>query len=285
MKLTLYYLILVSALVGCNNVSTSEKETDKAKENINVSKKTAEDPIKTKSTQSNQDDWYWKNTFMSTNNKFDEWKEGEVKLVMIYRKQQNNTQPGNVEVGTINSEGVVTLNLPSEIKTETKLNNLSNLVLYDIQDITNLDYENSNSGYFSNTTISVEKNGTIIGNLTIGNSVRTTYNLTNQSTLTMGDEGYILYLAYLDDASRLNGTEIRTDKVRRDGTNTIEAETIVIYDLDFKSGWNFVKVEVIGSYDLKHERGLNASWFKKHNHIVVPEMPNDAAYFFRKLGN
>jgi hypothetical protein len=101
----------------------------------------------------------------------------------------------------------------------------------------------------------------------------------------MGDEGYLVYLTYLDEASSMQATETRTAKVRRDGTNTIEAETTVIYDVNFKPGWNFVKTEVIGSYDLKHERGLNASWFKEHKHTVVPKIPSDAVYFFRKLGN
>ena len=72
---------------------------------------------------------------------------------------------------------------------------------------------------------------------------------------------------------------------RRDGTNTIEAENIVVYTLDYKPGWNLVKTEVIGKYDLDHERGLNASWFKKHVHTVISEIPSDAKYFFRKFND
>ena len=281
MKLLLLNLMLVSIIIGCKDSKTAENHplTD---ENLNVAKKITNEPETAKSTQNNQDDWYWKNTIMSNNNIFENWQEGPVKLVMTYRMKQNDTKPRTVTVGSIDAAGNIMINLPSDLKTETRLDNLGNLVFYDLQDISKLEYENGKSGYFSNTTIQVEKNGATLGTLTMGNSVRTTYNLVNQSTLTLGDEGYLLYLAFVDDESSLKGSEIRNDKVRRDGTNTIEAETTVIYELDFNPGWNYIKTEVIGKYDLDHERGLNASWFKKHKHTVVPEMPKDAAYYFRK---
>lgn len=285
-------LLAIIFLNSCKNDKDSKNESLTIQDSIakteTVNKESLNSEV-TEGTDSNsknsQEGWYWKNTTMSKNDKFENWKEGEATLVMTYRMKQNDARPRTFKVGNITSDGVVTMNLPKEIKTETKLDNLGNLVFYDLQDISNLKYESGNTGYFSNTTMQVEKQGVIIGNLTMGNSVRTTYNLTNQSTLTMGDEGYLVYLVYVDEDSEMKGAETRTDKVRRDGTNTIEAETIVGYNLDFKSGWNFVKVEVIGSYDLKHERGLNASWFKKHEHTVVTEIPSEANYFFRKLGN
>ncbi|RMA58800.1 hypothetical protein [Ulvibacter antarcticus] len=292
MKPTIIILFVFFLLNSCKNGESNKNSTQAIQDSItntetrNVEKTQPEVEVIVKNNKSKasnpQDDWYWKNTLMSKNNKFEAWDEGEVELVMTYRKQQNDVQSRTFKVGSITSEGLVTINLPKNIKTETKLDNLNNLVFYDLQDISNLEYKNHKTGYFSNTTIGVEKNGITIGNLTIGNSVRTTYNLTNQSTLTMGDEGYLVYLAYVDGDAAMLGDEIRTDKVRRDGTNTIEAKTTVVYDLGFKSGWNFVKTEIIGSYDLKHERGLNASWFKKHNHTLVEEMPSDAEYFFRK---
>ena len=291
MKPIIFILLAFFFLYSCNNVKDSKNESLTIQDGVAsteiVDKENTNPEVIAKknssTTENTQDDWYWKNTVMSKNNKFENWEEGATNLVMTYRIKQNEAQPRTFKVGSVSSEGVVTIDLPKEIKTETTLDNLGNLIFYDLQDISNLKYENGNTGYFSNTTVSVEKNGTIIGNITIGNSVRTTYNLTNQSTLTMGDEGYLVYLVYLDDASIMIATETRTDKVRRDGTNTIEAETTVVYNLNFKPGWNFVKVEVLGKYELKHERGLNASWFKKHEHTTVPEMPSDAAYFFRKL--
>jgi len=283
MKLSIYFLFIVVALTGCNDANTSKKEIDEAKKSLTIPQTKVEDPSETNNAQSNQEDWYWKNTTKSNNNKFENWEAGEVSLVMKYKMKQSDPQPRTITVGSIDAEGNIQIKLPSEIETETKLDNLNNLVFYNLHDISNITYENGNTGYFSNTTLQVEKNGVSIGSLTMGNAVRTTYNLVNQSTLTMGDEGYILYLAYLDNASSIKGSEIRSNKVRRDGTNTIEAETTVIYDLDFKSGWNFVKTEVIGNYPLEHERGLNASWFKKHGHTVLEKLPSDAAYFFRKL--
>lgn len=281
MKVLLSNLMLLLILASCNDSNTATKPL-LTTENIQVAQKITEASKPDNSSRSSQDDWYWKNTKMSSDGKFQNWEEGAVDIVMTYRMKQNDAQPRTVKVGTINAAGEISMTLPSEIKTETKLDNLGNLFFYDIQDISNLNYVNGNSGYFSNNSFLVEKNGKSVGNLTMGNSVRTTYNLVNQSTLTMGDEGYLLYMAYLDEAGSLKGTESRTDKVRRDGTNTIEAATTVVYDLEFQPGWNYVKVEVIGKYDLDHERGLNASWFKEHQHTVVSEMPEDAAYFFRK---
>jgi hypothetical protein len=101
----------------------------------------------------------------------------------------------------------------------------------------------------------------------------------------MGDEGYLISWVYLDSAARMRGTEETKNTVRRDGTKTIEAENTVVYDLDFNPGWNIVKTAVIGTYELEHERGLNASWFKKHEHSVINEIPSDANYYFRKLPN
>ncbi len=262
-------------LDSLNRMAITETVNDENKRSENIKENTS-------NTEATQDDWYWKNTTMSKNNKFENWSEGEVTLVMNYRIKQNDMQPRSINVGSIDTNGDVSLYLPKEIETETKLDNLGNLVFYDIEDISSLKYENGNTGYFSNTSLKVEKNGTVIGELTLGNSVRTTYNLTNQSTLTMGDEGYLIYLVYVEEMSSMKAKEIKTAKVRRDGTNTIEAETTVVYDLELKPGWNYVKTAVIGNYDLKHERGLNASWFKAHEHTVITDIPKEAEYFFRK---
>lgn len=289
------YSILIGVLIvfiGCNNTTSSQ--TGSKTEVTNQKKTASESPTQTtpeksvvkQNSQTNvQDDWYWKNTQMSTNNRFDTWEHGTVDLLMTYRYKQNSGNPETIKVGQIDSGGNLQISLPKTIQTETKVSNIANLVFYDIQDMSTLRSHNPNTGYFGKTTLQVVKNGMIIGNLTLGNSVRVTYNLTNQSTLTMGDEGYLISWVYVDKAASMKGTEETKNTVRRDGTKPIEAENTVVYDLDYKPGWNLVKTEVIGSYPLEHERGLPASWFKKHEHTVVPEIPEDAAYFFRELLN
>ncbi|MDL5512669.1 hypothetical protein QSE00_12640 [Arenibacter sp. M-2] len=282
-------LIILIVLIGCNDTPSSKAKTTKALAG-NIPTTTSETRIKSKEdnaldknieTTNNQDDWYWKNTQMSKNNAFENWEHGLVDLVMEYRLRHNETTPKNLKVGYIDDNGSINITLPENTPTETSLDNLGNLVFYDIQDISTLNYGNPDAGYLSKTTLNVLKNGELIGALTLGNSVRVTYNLTNQSTLSMGDEGYLISWAYLEEAASMKGTEKTKNKVRRDGTNTLEVENTVVYDLDFKPGWNFIKTEVIGKYDLVHERGLNASWFKKHHHRVVSEIPEDAAYYFR----
>ncbi|MBZ0328250.1 MAG: hypothetical protein K8F54_11630 [Altibacter sp.] len=290
MKPTIIILLAFIFLNSCKNSEDSKNESSAIQDSIANAKTVNVENMKSEVISENnssiaensQDDWYWKNTMMSKNNKFENWDGGSAKLLMSYKSIGNGSEPKIIHVGSVNSEGLVQINLPEVITTETSLDYIGNLVFFDFQDIGALRYDNGKVGSFSRTSLQVEQHDKIIGNITMGNSVRVTYNLTNQSTLTMGDEGYILYWVYVDEACKMQGTENRKDKVRRDGTNTIDAATEVVYDLQLKQGWNFVKTEVIGSYDLDHERGLNASWFKKHKHTVVPEIPSDAVYFFRK---
>ena len=288
MKHTLLLLMILTCM-GCNDKTTSQNNFSKSESqskatNSDISKKQTDQraPVKEESTLNNQDDWYWKNTQMSENNRFENWEHGPVDLVMTYRYRNNKNTPETIDVGHIDGNGNLLMKLPETIQTETKVSNIANLVFYDIQDMATLSSHNPTAGYFGKTTIQVVKNGAVIGNLTLGNSVRVTYNLTNQSTLTMGDEGYLISWVYLDELASIKGTEETKNTVRRDGTNTIEAENTVVYKLDYKPGWNLVKTEVIGKYDLDHERGLNASWFKKHEHTIISEIPSDAKYFFRK---
>tara|TARA_R100000935_G_scaffold58415_2_gene95412 strand:- start:95748 stop:96518 length:771 start_codon:yes stop_codon:yes gene_type:complete len=252
------HLVLIFGILVC--LSCNEKtnsQTNEVASETNATEISEKTEIKESTDTNDQDDWYWKNTQMSTNNSFKNWEHGTVDLVMVYRYTQNN--PETLEVGSISNDGILQLNLPETIQTETKVGNSANLVFYDIQDMTSLRSHNPETGYFGKTTMQVVKNGTVIGNMTLGNSVQVTYNLTNQSTLTMGDEGYLIWWVYVDGPASMKGTEETTNTVRRDGTNPIEAENTVIYDLDYKPGWNLVKTEVIGKYNLEHERGLNAS--------------------------
>lgn len=287
MKKYNYLVFILIMCTACNNKQASttlaEKRSLEPTAALSIEDTTTSKKRKEANTTNAQEDWYWKNTIKSTNNTFKNWEHGDVDLVMTYRYKQNANRPETLKVGTIDANGKLTINLPEDIQTETKVSNIANLVFYDIQDMTSLSSNNPTAGYFGKTTIQVLKNGVIIGNLTLGNSVRVTYNLTNQSTLTMGDEGYLISWVYLDEVASIKGIEVTKNTVRRDGTNTIEAENTVVYNLDYKPGWNLVKTEVIGKYDLEHERGLNASWFKKHEHTVIENVPSDAAYFFRKL--
>ncbi len=275
------FLFVILLCLSCNEKTNSQ--TNEATSNTNVTETSKITETKETTDTDDQDDWYWQNTQMSENNTFESWEQGAVDLVMLYRYRNNQSTPETLEVGSIDENGKITIKLPENIQTETKLGNLQNLVFYDIQDISKFIYTIPEAGYFGKTTINVMKDGATIGTLTLGNSVRVTYNLTNQSTLSMGDEGYIISWVYLDKAARMQGTEKTNNTVRRDGTKPIETENTVVYDLEYKPGWNLVKTEVIGKYDLEHERGLNASWFKKHEHTVISEIPKDANYFFRRL--
>ncbi|TXG35068.1 hypothetical protein [Seonamhaeicola maritimus] len=126
------------------------------------------------------------------------------------------------------------------------------------------------------------QNGKHIGNLTIGNSVKVTKNLTTQSAIDSGDEGYILYWAYANEKCGINLNQNWNGEVRKDGTKTRTIQTTVNYNLNFKPGWNLIKTEVIGKYQLEHERGLDKSWFKSHRHSVIEGIPKNITYFFRK---
>ena len=286
MKGHTYLFFILIVLTNCNNVNSSKENSDHSKVEMTMDadeqKSNTSENNTTKKLSDTQDDWYWKNTLKSTNNTFENWNEGSATLVIRHKLKQGETTPRTTTVGSINSEGVIAINHPEKMDTDTTLDNLGNFVFYDIQDLRNINYNNGKTGYFSTTMLNVMQNGNIIGTLTLGNSVRVTYNLTNQSTLTMGDEGYLLFWTYVDEVSSMKGMETQITKMRRDGTNTVEGQTEVVYNLNFKPGWNIVKTEIIGSYDLQHEKGLNASWFKKHKHDVVFEIPNDAVYYFRK---
>jgi hypothetical protein len=97
-----------------------------------------------------------------------------------------------------------------------------------------------------------------------------------------GDEGYIFYWAYTDEICGLTLDQNWKGYVRKDGTNELEVETKVNYNLNFKLGWNHIKNEVIGKYPLAHEGGLDKSWFKEHKHTIIPSLPDNITYYFRK---
>lgn len=258
------------------------EEQDKEFEN-DRDKKSNKDTGKSKKTSNSSDDWYWKNTIESTNNRFETWNGGQADIVMMYRINPGEQSHKKLKIGVISANGTIQFDFPKIVDTRTKINDRQNILFFDIQDQSSLNYTNGDTGYFANASLIVMKNDKQIGTLTIGNSVRVTLNLVNQSNLYSGDEGYLLYWAYVDNDCAILADEDWKGEVRRDGTNTIEVETNVSYDLNLKKGWNLVKAEVIGKYELNHERGLDVSWFKNHRHTVIETMPDGARYFIRML--
>lgn len=259
------------------------EEQEKAHKEAQEKKETTKENSK-KSPNSN-DDWYWRNTTASNQGKFEKWDKGTADVMMMYRMSPNQQKAETLKIGTIDSNGRISFDLPTDVKTQSELSRRQNILFFDIQEESSLGYTNGDSGYFANASLFVMKDGQQLGTLTMGNSVKTTTNLTNQSTLFSGDEGYILYWAFAQENCSLLVNEDWSGDVRRDGTNTIKVQTNVTYDLSFKEGWNLVKTEVIGKYDLEHERGLDVSWFKNHKHTILNSIPKEVTYYFRTVPN
>jgi len=228
---------------------------------------------------SSGDSWYWENTIASTNNKFDNWSGGEADITIGYKGPNLNT----FKIGTIKADGRIVFNLPNTVSTKTSLERQLGPqgLFYDIYGNAPVNYNNKEGGFITNTSLLIMRNGEHIGHLTIGNSVRVTKNLTTQSSVDAGDEGYLLYWAYADESCGITLDQKWKGDVRKDGTNIKEVETHVNYNLNFKPGWNLIKTEVIGNYSLEHERGLDISWFKNHKHTIISNIPNNAIYYYR----
>lgn len=243
------------------------------------SSKVKTDKLAQKKTSS--DDWFWENTIASTNNKFTDWKGGTADIAIAFKGSGLKV----FNIGSIKEDGSIVFNLPDNFETQLSLERQIGPqgLFFDIYNRSSVNFTNKDTGFITNTSLMVMRNGKQIGNLTIGDSVRVTLNLVSQSGVDSGDEGYLLYWAYAQYNCALNGNQVWQGDVRKDGTNTIEVETNVNYNLNFKPGWNLVKTEVIGNYKLEHERGLDVSWFKNHKHTIISNMPNDAKYFFRTI--
>jgi DNA-binding transcriptional MerR regulator len=254
------------------------QDKQQSEKKLTSSKVKADKPVQKKASS---EDWFWENTMASTNNKFTDWKGGTANIAIAFKG------PGLTvfNIGGIKEDGSIVFNLPDKFKTQLSLERQIGTqgLFYDIYDRSSVSFTNKDTGFITNASMMVMRNGNQIGNLTIGNSVRVTLNLVSQSGVDSGDEGYLLYWAYAQDNCALNGNQVWKGDVRKDGTNTIEVETNVNYNLNFKSGWNLVKTEVIGNYKLEHERGLDVTWFKNHEHSIISSIPNDARYFFRSI--
>ncbi len=224
-------------------------------------------------------DKYWKNTMESNNNKFENWNGGSADIIILI-VSPGNLKGRRIKIGSINTDGSIVFNLPKNVDEIGPLRRV-NLKFLDLYDTSSIKYTNGDTGFLSDTSLVIMRNDQIIGLLTIGNSVKVTLNLVDQSSLYLGDEGYLLYWAYVQGDSSLNVNENWKGKVRADDTNTIEVETNVNYNLNFKKGWNLVKAEVIGNYKFKSQDGIDLSYFKTHKHTVIASMPADAKYYFR----
>jgi len=224
-------------------------------------------------------DKYWKNTMESNNNKFEKWNGGSADIIILI-VSPGDPKGRRIKIGSIKTDGSIIFNLPKNVDEIGPLRRI-NLQFLDLYGISSIKYTNGETGYLSDTSLVIMRNDQIMGSLTIGNSVKVTLNLVDQSSLYLGDEGYLLYWAYAQDDSSLNVNENWKGKVRADDTNTIEVETNVNYNLNFKKGWNLVKAEVIGNYKFKNQDGIDLSYFKAHKHTVISSMPADAKYYFR----
>ena len=249
-------------------------------------KKRKTEEKKTLQKNTNQDDWYWKNgmetTTVSKNNKLPNWEGGAADISLKYR---DGRKPNYLKIGTILADGNIIFNFPKDVETSLSFKKTPAFYtpFFDIREVSSLQFTNADVGYTSSTGLAIIRDGQLLGNLTIGNSVRVTKNLLYQGLLDSGDEGYLLYWAYAADNFSLNADENWEGNVQRQGSNTIEVKTNVNYNLNFKKGWNLVKAEVIGNYKLNNERGYEITWFKNHKHSIISSMPNDARYFFRSI--
>ena len=299
------FLILIIGMSSCGQTPEQQKMIDDAKRMqdsiMNTpqmkdmmkqleeqEKKHKEQQDKTETTKKNSkkspnsnDDWYWRNTTASKQGRFEDWNRGAADIVMMYKMTPNQQKAETLKIGTIDANGRIQFDLPADVKTQSELSRRHNILFFDIQEASSLAYTNGETGYFASSSLFVMKEGQQLGTLTMGNSVKVTSNLTNQSTLFYGDEGYILYWAFAQDNCSLKVNEDWSGGVRSDGTNTLKVQTNVTYDLGFKKGWNLVKTEVIGKYDLDHERGLDVSWFKNHKHTILNSLPKEVTYYFK----
>ena len=256
-------------------------EQMKAKQKGSQSQKRKIAPKSAANKSSSSDSWYWENTIASTNNKFKNWSGGEADITMSYKGPGLNT----FIIGTIKADGNIVFNLPKSVTTKTSLTRQLGPqgLFFDIYGNAPVNYSNKEAGFITNPSLPIMRNDKRIGNLTIGNSVRVTKNLTTQSGVDSGDEGYILYWAYANESCGITLDQNWKGEVRKDGTNEKEVETNVNYNLHFKPGWNLIKTEVIGKYKLDHERGLDVSWFKNHRHTIISSILSDAIYYYRAI--
>lgn len=275
-----------SVMKQFNQIQDSMMNLSQHKKGVEEKKK----PAVNKTTQQQKpgvDDWFWNNSWhttrVSNNNVFPDWDSSTLTIAIGY-SMEAQSKLEYFKVGMINPDGSIQINLPDTVLTKSSFENEfgEQGLFFDLNNNTAKKMKNEKTGFLTNTGFFVMQNEKVIGSLTMGNSVRVTHNLRDQSSLYAGDEGYLIYWAWANDSCSLQANEDWQGKVRRDGTNTIEVKTNVNYKLNFKPGWNLVKAAVIGKYKLAHERGLEMSWFKAHQHTIIELIPAEAVYYFRR---
>jgi hypothetical protein len=269
------------AKAAMQQIKEMREKYDREKEKTAPNKNKVVEKPKTDNTKYIYDK-YWKNTMESNNNKFENWNGGSADITIAYGMKPGEQKLRMLKLGSINTDGSIVFNLPENVETRSPINSfVKSLRFLDLYGTSSESYTNGDTGFLSDKSLFISRNEQLIGLLTIGNSVKVTLNLVDQSSLYLGDEGYLLYWAYVQGDSSLNVNENWKGKVRADDTNTIEVETNVNYNLNFKKGWNLVKAEVIGNYKFKNQDGIDLSYFKTHKHTVISSMPADAKYYFR----
>lgn len=264
------------------------KEMMNQLEDLKASQVTMEKKIENiEKKTSGADAWYWNNDWYSTrasvNNKFENWDSSLLTIVVAF-KQEAQDIFRYLKVGTIQPDGSIVIHLPDSVKTQLSFEKEIGPqgLFHDINNEASKKIMNKGIGFLAKPDFLIMHDEKIIGSLTMGNSVRVTHNLRTQGSLNAGDDGYLLYWAWADDSCSLEVNEDWQGKVQLDGTNEMNVKTNVRYHQQFKKGWNLVKAEVTGRYKFVHERGLDVSWFKKHDHAVLETMPDEAVYFYRR---
>ena len=302
MKNILFILMLLSIQAVCGQTPEQQKMIEKAErmqdsimntpemkamikqmESIEKAQKSAsQTETKTIPKVKANYDKYWTNTLSSNNNKkLKGWNNGVADLVFDYHYDVRNDKVVSVKVGIIKADGTIELNPINKVPILKPLHNYKNSNrFFDIHNADVYQFKNENAGFKMNSYLSVQQNNIKIGTFTIGNSAKVTRNLLTPGDLYFGDEGYMLSWVYVEEACAIRANENWKGDLGNTGTPLI-VETNVVYDLSLKSGWNLVKTEIIGAYQFPNAPEEDRSRFKKHNHTVIAEIPNDATYFFR----
>jgi hypothetical protein len=227
-------------------------------------------------------EFYWRNKVASNNQGvFDSWQWGSAEIGYYdgMGKIGSDGKPPYehyVIVGKINQSGKVQMNLPSQVASNLAINKglfpQMHEILNDEVKFTNTDAQITWSGY----RLDVLSGQKEIGHLYIGNSERTTHNLSSPAAMQYGDEGYLLYWAYVDDSCRATFEKKDTNKEVFEGELSKVIDQYTTVDLDLKPGWNLVKIEVNGY----HTIGIRTRW-KFKTYSTVNAMPSDARYYFK----
>lgn len=271
------------SIMQCMNLEEVLQKADQQQKRLELDKKTNKSEVNPIEKATKNEDEYWRNTLSSNNNNILKgWNNSEADLVFNYHFDIRKDKLEYIKVGVIKTDGTIELNPTNEVPILEPLNNFKNSNLFfDIHNSDSYQYNNEDSGFKLNSYLLVYQNEKQIGTLTIGNSAKVTLNLLTPGDLYFGDEGYMLSWVYVKEACAIKANENWNGDLSNSGTPLL-VETQVTYDLSFKLGWNLVKTEVIGKYEFPDAPEEDRSRYKKHVHTIIPSIPEDATYFFRK---